>query len=144
MSDIPPVVLDAETSIIKLTAPRAIGIIAAVVLLTSAAGNRLSAMASDEDVTKAVAAHAAHPHVATDARINAVEDNDANQDAKLAVLDTLPRQLERVEARIDVVIRAGLEGRARVPMQRAARQVRRSAGVTAGAANDPLAGLDGL
>ncbi len=137
---------DAEKSPIKLTAVRLVGVIAAVVMLTNMASNKLSAMASDEDVKSDIADHTAHPHPVTEIRLKTAEAKNAKQDAKLAKLEDLPKDLDNVSAKLDTIILHALDrpGRERDSMQRAARSVRSKRRVRPGAGNDPLAGIDGL
>lgn len=141
-----PVELDAEKSLIKITPVRLIALISAVVVLSNMASNKLSAMASDEDVDERVAAHAQHPHASTASRLDANEIKNAIQDTQLAELKLVPQQIGAVNAKLDALILVQLElpGQPRDSMRAAARKVRSKARARAGSLDDPLRTIEGL
>lgn len=118
-------------------------LLAAIVGAATFAANTLSASASGDDVEKAVAAHANHPHVDTALQLSARAAADARQDEKLAKLEDVPAEIRGIRARIDMMV-LGEPRRSprRARMRKAAAKIR-SAARQRGEA-DPLAGLEDL
>ena len=143
-SEPPTVEIDAEKSLIKMTPVRLVAIIAAVVLVTNVAGNRISALVTQAQMEARFAAHEKHPHDPASARLAQVEAKDAEQDAQLAKLEDVPRQVAAVRAKMDTLLIRELEKSepSRNAVERAAAKVRARREIPAGSAQDPLDGLE--
>lgn len=142
-SEPPTVEIDAEKSLIKMTPVRLVAVIAAVVLITNVAGNKLSAMVTASQLEERMVKHERRPHEPVARRLEKVEAKDAAQDAQLAKLESVPRDMAAVRAKVDTLIIRELEksAPARDAMERAAAKVRATGEIRAGTEQDPLNGL---
>ena len=146
ISDPPVVEINAETSLIKFTPVRLVALLAAAMLATNLVGNKISAMARTADVKAAVETHTTLVHPTTRGLLDDLAAVNATQDMALAKLESLPKQLDKVEAKLDAIILRELDqpGRGRDAMRSAARKVRSKARVNAGSKDDPLRSIGGL
>lgn len=147
-SDRPTVEIDAEKSMVKMTLPRLLALIAVVVAAANFVSTRVSSLASHADVETTVDEHSEHPHPSTDARIDQVVEHNAQQDAKDAVqdeqlkrLEPLPERVGAIDAKIDLLLSSEMEEKPNA-MRRAARKIRAEA--KRKGQQDPLADVDGL
>ncbi len=99
-------------------------------------------------ISTAIAEHAKHPHTATAQRLAVGDRAQAATDTAVAVQDSKLDRLDRLEAKLDVLVgvhaaEARLSPRKRAHLARAATMAR-SAAVSRGTEGDPLAGIEGL
>jgi hypothetical protein len=116
-------------------------ILAAIVGIVTAVVNVLTTSVSKADLMHALKTHGAHPHGPAAERLRALEAADGTQNAKLAKLDAVERDVREVRARIDVLLLRELDSpRGGARIRRAAAKVRSDARER-GEPGDPLAGL---
>ena len=147
-SDRPSVMIDADKSMVKMTIPRLLALIALIVTIANVVTNRVSSLASHEDVEKLITTHSVYPHPSAAAKMDEIEKHGAELDAKNAVQDEqlqrlapIPERMGSIEAKIDLLLTSQLEENPS-SIRRAARKIKAEAKKRG--EDDPLEGVDGL
>lgn len=99
-------------------------------------------------ISTAIAEHSKYPHAATAQRLAVGESAQAATDTSVAVQDSKLDRLDRLEAKLDVLVGVHVAEARRSPRKRSnlirAAASSRSAAASRGTEGDPLAGLEGL